>query len=303
MLIEDADLTRELGLDLTAPARNNERLVHLHVTGWGPKGPWAEMPGGEICAQLATEVTMSLGRFGERPVRVGVDLASMYAGVYGTQGVLAALYRRSRDGLGQRVDVSLYGCLLVLRSVMWAALSNPDDWSGFHLDSYRKPPESGFKTKNGLVSLTLGRLDDEEWSKLLADFGFDPERDAAKMSLLKQIGNPDTSPRGWESRPVWEEAFSRFTTDEVIAIVASHGGGGYAVNDYTQVFETEQVKLLAPLLTVPLNNGETVQVIRHAWRLRGTPARIEHGPPLLGEHNEEVLGASGESSVVSSITR
>ncbi len=114
VLIEDVDLTRELGLEVDALVEGEECLVHCRISGWGPKGPWADLPASEIGAQLAAEVTTSLGRFGEAPVRVGADLASTYAGIYSVQAILAALYRRERDGLGQRIDVSLYGCLVVL---------------------------------------------------------------------------------------------------------------------------------------------------------------------------------------------
>src|SRR5262249_17869540 len=114
VLIEDADLTRDLGLDVRPMVVRNPRLVHSRISGWGAEGPWMDLPASEIGAQLASEVTTSLGRFGQAPVRVGADLASTYAGVYSVQGILAALYRRQRDGQGQRVDVSLYGCLVVL---------------------------------------------------------------------------------------------------------------------------------------------------------------------------------------------
>ena len=267
----------------------NERIIHDRISGWGPSGPWADLPGSEIGAQLASEVTLSLGKFGERPVRVGADLASTYAGIYSVQGILAALYRRHRDGLGQRIEVSLYGCLVTMRSIMWAALSNPDDWSGFHLDSYRKPPEAGFRAKDGLITMTIGRLSDEGWEGLFRDLGFDAQRDAERMQLLRAIGNPDTSPRGWESRPLWEEAFARFAGDEVIEILERNGAGGFPMTDYANVFEHPQVKLLDVLREVKLSSGEPVTVLRSPWRLTQTPMTIERGPPLLGEHTDEVL--------------
>jgi crotonobetainyl-CoA:carnitine CoA-transferase CaiB-like acyl-CoA transferase len=289
VVIEDADLTRDLGLDIAALIGGNRRVVHNRISGWGSAGPWADLPASEIGAQLAAEVTLSLGKFDERPVRVGADLASTYAGIYSFQGILAALYRRARDGEGQRVDVSLFGCLVTMRTIMWAALSNPDDWSGFHLDSFRKPPEAGFRCRDGLVTMTIGRLSDEGWQGLLRDLGFDPQRDAGKMALLRAIGNPDTSPRGYQSRPIWEEAFAGFTRDEVVEILERNGAGGFPMNDYTTVFEHPQVALLDVLREVRLSSGEALTVLRSPWRLTQTPQSIERGPPLLGEHTAEVL--------------
>ena len=65
VLIEDADLTQELVLPELAPRSDGGRLVHLRISGFGPVGPWADLPGSEIGAQLAAEVTSALGHFGE----------------------------------------------------------------------------------------------------------------------------------------------------------------------------------------------------------------------------------------------
>jgi len=261
--------------------------VHNRISGWGPRGPWAELPSSELGAQLAAEVTTSLGRFGEPPVRVGADIASTYAGIYSVQGILAALWRRQKDGLGQRVEVSLYGTLLVMRSVMWAALSNPDDWSGFHLDSYRKPPESGIPTKDGIVAITIGRLTDESWTKILNDFGHDTPENADKIALLRAVGNPDTSARGWEARPIWAEVFANFTTEQVIEVLERVGAGGFPVNDYSQVFGHPQTRELDVIREVSMGD-EKIRIVRSPWRFGETPQVITKGPPLLGEHTEVV---------------
>ena len=95
MLIEDVDLTRELGLDAKALIGSNGTLVHTRISGYGPEGPMADLPGAEIAAQMASEATTSLGSLTEPPVRLGTDAASTYAGIYAAQGILAALLRRA----------------------------------------------------------------------------------------------------------------------------------------------------------------------------------------------------------------
>ena len=86
----------------------NPQLVACVISQYGEGGPWAGRPPyGELAAQLSGEVTASLGRIGEPPVRVGNDVASMYAGIYSVQAICAALFERETSGLGQRLDVSL----------------------------------------------------------------------------------------------------------------------------------------------------------------------------------------------------
>src|SRR3954468_18995047 len=104
--------------------------------------------------------------------------------------------------------------------------------------------------------MTIGRLVDEGWDGLFRDLGFDPQQDTERMHLLRAIGNPDTSPRGWESRPLWEEAFASFTSEQVIEILERNGAGGCPMTDYPNVFELPQVKLLNVLREVKLKSGE-----------------------------------------------
>jgi CoA:oxalate CoA-transferase len=69
VLIEDVDLTRELGLDTKGLIGSNPALVHTRISGYGPEGPMADLPGAEIAAQMAAEATTSLGSLTEPPVR------------------------------------------------------------------------------------------------------------------------------------------------------------------------------------------------------------------------------------------
>ena len=144
-LLQQADVAvvDKVGLPpaLAWDALGADQLVYCAISGWGPNGPWSDREAGELAAQLAGEATASLGSIGEPPVRLGNDAGSMYAANYAIQGVCAALYARDVSGRGgQRLEVSLFGSLLAMRSTLWVALSNPDEWWGFHLDSYIKPP-------------------------------------------------------------------------------------------------------------------------------------------------------------------
>ncbi|HTE84886.1 MAG TPA: CoA transferase, partial [Dehalococcoidia bacterium] len=103
-------------------AESNPQLVYCAISGFGDRGPWADRPSGELPVQLMSEATSSLGRTGEPPVRAGTDIASMYAAIHGVQGICAALLARDRIGSGQRLDVSLFGSLLAMRSTLWVAL-------------------------------------------------------------------------------------------------------------------------------------------------------------------------------------
>jgi len=148
-VVDKYGLPPELGWErLNAPG-----LVYCAISGFGPQGPWADRPASELGAQMASEATSSLGNLGEPPVRHGSDIGSVFAANNAIQAICAALYARddsdpSNPTGGQRVEVSLFGSLIAMRSTLWVALSNPDEWWGFHLDSYVKPPDHGYQCRD-----------------------------------------------------------------------------------------------------------------------------------------------------------
>ena len=293
-LIEDVDFTRELGLHLDALIAGDSKLVHCRITGWGPNGPMADHPGGELPAQMASEATTSLGAIGEPPIRLGTDAASTYTGIYAAQGSLAALWRRFRDGQGQRVDVSLFGCMLMMRSTLWAALSNPDEWFGFHNESYVRPPDTGYQCKDGAVTVVVGRIDDEQFAALMKDLGMDELPPEEQQLARTNIGA--NSRLGHVYKPVWERFLGRFTVDEVQAMMNKHGGNAYRHNDYPHLFSHPQTQHLDFLRQVAAPTGDgSVSVMAPPWQFSDADLAVRLPPPALGQHTAEVLAELGIS--------
>lgn len=292
VLIEDADFTRELGLDVPSLI-SGDQLIHCRISGFGPNGPLSDLPGSEITAQMASEATMSLGSLGEAPERLGTDAASTYTGIYAAQAALAALWRRHQDGQGQRVDVSLFGSMLEMRVTLWAALSNPDEWFGFHNDSYVRPPDTGYQCKDGAVTMVVGRIDDEQWQGLMADLGLDQLSPEEQHTARTQVGS--NSRLGHLYKPLWERFLKNFTVDEVAAIFNKRGGNAYRHNDYAHVFSHPQTIHLDITRQVE-GPGGPVTVMKPPWEFSDTPVSVRLPPPALGQHTAEVLAELGISA-------
>ena len=293
VLVEDVDLTREIGLDVFPLAQKQPQLVHCRISGYGPKGPLSELPGSELTAQLASEAVLSLGSLRDPPIRLGTDVASCYAGIYAAQGILSALWRRHQDGHGQQVDVSLFGCMLMMRATLWAALTNPDDWFGFHNDSYVKPPDYGYQAKDGTIMLVVGRMSDEQWASLFDELGLEDLSDEEKH-LLRTQGSVN-SRLAHITKPIWERALVNFNVDELLEIFPRNGGNAYRINNYEEMLSHPQTQHLGIVEEVETPDGP-VRVLRPPWQFSEDPVSVRLAPPELGQHTNEILAEIGYST-------
>ena len=215
----DVAVVDKVGLppELAWDALGADQLVYCAISGWGPNGPWSERAAGELAAQLASEATASLGSIGEPPVRLGNDAGSMYAANYAIQGVCAALYARDVSARGgQRLEVSLFGSLLAMRSTLWVALSNPDEWWGFHLDSYIKPPDHGYQCADLPIYFSKARMGRDALEGLIDQLDMAWVRNDPQFGLLLRDGAGGAGRWSHELKHLWERGFANWTAAEVI---------------------------------------------------------------------------------------
>ena len=270
----------------------NPKLVYCAISAFGEEGPLRNLPGAELVIQAMADYTNSLGRIGEPPVRLGTDVASMNTGVFASQAVTAALFHRMRKGEGQRVSVSMLGTLLHMRGIMWTAMSEPDDWYGFHLDHYTKPPDHGYKTKDGRVYFGLRRGDSEDWDRLLITLGMTEQLNDPRFA---DFGRNATSIGRYaaEVKPIWEEAFKEMTNEEVIKLIHEFNGDAVSFLDYPSLVTHPQVKELKVIHEIDHPTAGTFRAIGPVWRFADTPTKTHSPPPTFGQHTEEILFSLG----------
>jgi crotonobetainyl-CoA:carnitine CoA-transferase CaiB-like acyl-CoA transferase len=228
-----------------------------------------DAPIAELSAQLMSEATFSVGTPGGAPARIGVDLASMHASVFALQAVLAALYARGESHRGEVVEVSLTGALIAMRSTLWVALSNPDEWWGFHLDSYMRRPFPGYRCRNGRLYFDLMHATSLRWFDLLGDLGLDSITDLDPRLALLQDGAGPNSRRAEEAAPIWESAFSSRSVSEVSAILRRHGANVFPVQTYKQALATDQATVLGVILA---DESGRAAFVRTPWRFESIPS-------------------------------
>lgn len=272
-------------------------LVYCAFSGFGPRGPWRERPISELAAQMASEATASLGVIGEEPVRHGGDIGSMYAANYAIQAICAALYARndthpSRPTGGQRIEVSLFGSLLAMRSTLWVALSNPDEWWGFHLDSYVKPPDHGYQCRDLPIYFSLARIRGDAFESLIDDLGMEWARTHPDVERLRTDGAGGAGRYAAELKPLWERGFANFEAAQVIEIVERHGGWAFPMHDYERLSQDAQVEAVGAIIELEQRDGLVLSQVAPPWDFEGTPTSVTRPAPGLGQHQEEVLSGA-----------
>lgn len=263
--------------------------VVCRISLFGATGPLADMPIGELAAQLLSEATSSVGDVTTGPGRAGVDIGSSYAGIFAAQAVCAALLT-NEPGVGEVVDVSLVGSLLTMRSTLWVALSNPDEWWGFHLESYLRPPFRGYECADGRIYFDLRHAASVDWDALLDDLGLSDVRDDPRYPDLMVLGAGPGSRYADTAQPVWERAFLHRTVEQVDAILSKHGADVFPVNDYPQLLATPQV---AAVGVVAAATDDIPAHIRPPWEFSTTPLAEPSPAPQLGTSARAVLAECG----------
>src|SRR5512132_722190 len=112
-------VARRLGVDWDTLAALNPRLIYCSISGFGQTGPYADRGGYDLIAQGMSGIMSATGRDGGAPVKVGVPITDLGAGLFAVVGILAALRARRVTGRGQRVDTSLFEAGLALSA--WEA--------------------------------------------------------------------------------------------------------------------------------------------------------------------------------------
>ena len=266
-------------------ALDADQLVYCALSGWGPRGPWADREASELAAQLAGETVLSLGRPGDPPVRLGVDVGSMYVANYAIQGICAALYARDVAGRGgQRLEVSLFGSLLAMRSTLWVALSKHDEWWGFTLDSYLKPPDHGYQCADLPIYFSLGRMGVDDVERLIDDLQMGWVREDPQFELLLRDGAGGAGRHAHQLKHLWERGFAAWSAEQVIEKVERRGGWAFPMHDYQRLVADPQVAVVGAIVDV-----DGVRQVAPPWDFEATPAAIRRAAPKLGEHTAEVL--------------
>jgi len=279
-----------LGLGYTELSAQHPELIYCSISGYGQTGPDRERGGYDLVAQGAAGLMSITGQPGQPPVKVGVPVADLNAGMYAAYGILCAYIHRLRTGQGQSVDTSLLEAGLaytVWESAMFFATGiNPPPMGSAHRLA---APYQAFKTSDGYIN--IGAANQANWELLCQALGR-PEL----VTDPRYADNPARTRAAPELARELEPAFAQRSTREWLERLAAIGLPAGPVNDMAAVYADPQVQARQMMVELDHPTAGRVKHIGVPVKLSQTPGSVRRPAPTLGQHTDEILVEAGLTS-------
>jgi len=295
-LVEKADVVVEnyrpdvkdrLGIDYESLKKINKGIVLGSISGFGQDGPYRDRPGFDQIAQGMGGLMSITGLPGQGPVRVGIPVADLCAGLFCAIGILTALLERDVSGEGQWVQTSLLQAqifMLDFQAARWLQMGEVAQQAGNNHPT--SIPTGVFKTKDGHINIaSTGQV---MWERLCNAIGA-PEliNDPLYSSSALRSKNRDTCNAAIEAKTAGK------TSAEWIDIFNKVGVPCGPIYSIDQMFADEQVKHLGIAQAAKRPDGSEQVFVGQPFALSRTPSQIVATPPAQGQHTDEVLKEFG----------
>jgi crotonobetainyl-CoA:carnitine CoA-transferase CaiB-like acyl-CoA transferase len=267
----------------------NAKIVYCSISGFGPKGPYRDMPGYDTVGQARSGLLSLLTDPG-KPQGMGISFSDHLTGMYACYGVLSALMNRMLTGEGQHVETSL-----LRASVSFVGENAARYFETGHVPRRKHRTTTAgvfaFEDRDGLPFVLHMSSPDKFWRNMFAVVGKPEWAEDSRFSNRKgRMENYDTLVE--QLTPIFhggrrDEWLRRLTEMDVPAA---------PINTLDEVFADPQVKTYGFPVEVEHPKMGKMKLVGSAVDMSRTPPSIDSPPPVLGEHTDEVLAALGYAS-------
>ena len=283
------DVKKRLGIDYETLKKRNPRIILASISGFGQDGPYARRPGFDQIAQGMGGLMSITGEPGKGPMRVGIPVADLTAGLFCAMGIQTALLEREKSGIGQWVNTSLLQAqifMLDFQASRWLCDNNVAGQAGNNHPT--SVPTGVFKTSDGSINLAVAG--ETIWRRFAEAVD---KKDWLEMEEFKDAKNRLKN-RDYLNSLIEELTVTK-SSNEWVEKLEKVGVPCGPINSIDKVFEDPQVKHLGiaqSVDTIPF--GET-ELVGQPFNLSRTPSSLKQRPPEKGEQNSDVLSELGFS--------
>jgi crotonobetainyl-CoA:carnitine CoA-transferase CaiB-like acyl-CoA transferase len=279
-----------LGLDYPTLSALNPRVIYASISGYGQTGPSRDKGGFDLIAQGIAGIMSVTGQAGGAPVKAGVPLTDLGAGLFATVGILAALEARHRTGTGQHVDTSLVDAGVALS--VWEAT---EYFSGIGVpqalgSAHRmNAPYQAIRCADGFI--TLGAANERLFRRLCDVLGH------TEWTTMPEFADNASRVRNREALAARIESMTaEQPRRHWLALLEANDIPCGPINDYAQVFADPQVHAREMVVEIDHPTLGRLRSLGSPLKMSGTPPDVRRRAPLLGEHTDAVLREAGFSN-------
>ena len=276
-----------LGIDYESLAKDHPGLVYASISGFGQTGPLAQRPGFDQIAQGMGGLMSVTGLPGEGPIRVGIPIADLCAGIFAAQGILVALLERERSVKGLWLHTSLLESMVYLLDFQTARFLIDGEVASHAVNFHHTSIPTGvYKARDGYMNIAV--FGSKIWERFCHILGApewidDPRyHDKPSRSVHRDSLNAEINLRlATQDRAHWVEKFN---------------AGGVAcglISDMREVFAEPQIAHLGMVKEVVSERLGPQRLVGQPVQLERTPSTIVRAAPRRGQHTEEILQELG----------
>ena len=276
------------GLDYDAVREANAKIIYCSISGFGQDGPYRDRPAYDQIMQGVTGLMSITGEPDGEPQKIGIAVTDIGAGMWSAFAIMAALRHREQQGEGHYIDVSIMDA-----QISWLTYQ-----AGYYFANGKPPqrmgaahptlvPYQAFMCQDGkYVNVAVGS--ERIWERFCRAIHRDDLKDNPKFAT-----NGDRVRSRSTLVPLLQEHFLTRPVEEWVADLHAATVPCGPINDLADVFSDPQVLARRMYLEIPHPTLGSIKQTGLPIKFSVTPGRMQRHPPLLGEHNGEILAALG----------
>ncbi|WP_436348593.1 CaiB/BaiF CoA transferase family protein [Natronorubrum sp. FCH18a] len=297
-LVEEADIfvqnfrpgtAERLEIDYDSITEHNEEIIYLAISAFGQTGPWRERSGYDLLIQGLSGIMSVTGEEGRQPVKVGLPMTDLITSMWAAFGAMTALYRRELTGSGEYIDLGMLEATLPWLTKQAGQIFAGNETRRMGTKDPVLAPYQTFETADSYINICI--LNEKLWMELCEvldrpDLPAD-ERFETNADRVEHLDELETE---------IEATLRTKPTDEWTEIIAEEGGvPAGPVFDVEEALSNPQIEARDAVTEIEHPERGTIPVIEHPLKFDHVDSGFELPPPLLGEHNRDVLRELGYS--------